>query len=154
MKKLLKIVLPPVLLFLIFAWLVYHGPFSKHVKGLGTIGDETAYGLMAYYKIFFPLLLLTALFTQGLIVLPLWRKILNGRQGRVWVFVFVIITCIILAGSIAYLIWDKATGVNHLTGIFFFMAGVQVFYWLVDFLVLFLIDLKEFRHKPEETIVP
>ena len=150
MKKLLKVILPPLVAFLIFAALVKYGPFAAHLGGLAEIGNETLYGLMDYFKIFTPLLFLTALFTQLLIVLPLWKGVVNF-PGRLWPTVFgVCLFTVILSAGVSYIIWDKATGNHHLITIFLFIAGVQIFYWLLNFGVLFLMDKNVFKHKVEE----
>lgn len=150
MKKLLKIFLPPFAGFVIFAALIKFGPFAKHIGGLPDIGNETLYGLMDYFKIFTPLLFATAVLTQLLIIIPLWRKILSRSHRLMHILMFVCIVTTILSAGISYLIWDSATGAGHLISIFLFMSVVQVFYWLINFGVLYRIDKKEFD-APAET---
>ncbi|MDB5122292.1 MAG: hypothetical protein JWP94_421 [Mucilaginibacter sp.] len=145
MKKLLRIILPPLAGFVIFAALIKFGPLARHIGGLPDIGNETLYGLMDYFKIFTPLLFLTALLTQLLIIIPLWRKILSRSHRLMNILIFVCIVTTLLSAGISYLIWDSATGTGHLLSIFLFMAGVQAFYWLINFGVLYLIDKKEFN---------
>ncbi|MDP9048508.1 MAG: hypothetical protein M3N14_10245 [Bacteroidota bacterium] len=144
MKKLLKIFLPPFAGFAIFAALIKFGPLAKHIGGLPDIGNETLYGLMDYFKIFAPLLFLTALLTQLLIIIPLWRKILSRAHRLLNILIFVCSITTILSAGISYVIWDKSTGAGHLISIFLFMSAVQVFYWIVNFGVLYLLDKKEF----------
>jgi hypothetical protein len=150
MKKLLKILLPPLAGFIIFAALIKFGPLARHIGGLPDIGNETLYGLMDYFKIFSPLLFLTALLTQLLIIMPLWRKILSGAHRMMHILIFVCVTTTILSAGISYLIWDSATGKGHLISIFLFMSAVQAFYWLINFGVLYLIDKKEFDTPAEK----
>jgi len=145
MKKLLKVILPPLVAFLIFAALVKYGPVAKHLGGLADIGNETLYGLMDYFKIFGPLLLLTALLTQLLIVLPLWRNVLSSHHRMFVTLLGVCLFTVLLSAAISYIIWDKVTGTSHLGTIFVFMAGVQVFYWVINFGVLYLLDMKAFK---------
>jgi hypothetical protein len=136
--------------FLVFATLVKYGPLAKHIGGLAEIGNETLFGLMDYFKIFTPLLFLTALLTQLLIVMPLWRGILN-KPHRLWATIIgVCLFTIALSAGVSYVIWDNATGTHHLFIIFLFISGVQVFYWLINFGVLFLIDKKAFRIRASE----
>ena len=151
MKKLLKVILPPFVAFLIFGALIKYAPLAKHIGGLAQIGTETLYGLMSYFKIFTPLLFLTALLTQLLIVIPLWRHILNNHKRLFATITGVCVFVIVLSAAISYIIWDNATGTSHLITIFLFMAGVQVFYWLINFEVLYLLDRKAFIAKPEPT---
>ncbi len=145
MKKLLKIVLPPLAGFIIFAGLVKFGPLAKHIGGLPDIGNETLYGLMDYFKIFTPLLFLTALLTQLLIIIPLWRKILSRAHRLMNILIFVCVVTTVLSALISYIIWDNATGTGHLISIFLFMAGVQAFYWMINFGVLYWLDKREYN---------
>jgi hypothetical protein len=144
MKKLLKVILPPLVAFLIFTSLIKYGPFARHIGGLAQIGNETLYGLMVYFKIFAPLLLLTALLTQLLIIHPLWRKVLNNTKRLFATIIGICLFTVVLSAAISYIIWDPATGEYHLLTIFLFMSGVQVFYWLINFGMLFLLDRKMF----------
>ena len=145
MKKLLKVILPPLVAFLIFAALVKYGPLAKHIGGLAQIGNETLFGLMSYFKIFGPLLFLTALLTQLLIVMPLWRNVLNNHT-RLFITLFgICLFTVLLSAAISYIIWDEATGTSHLVTIFLFMGGVQAFYWIINFVVLYLLDWKAFK---------
>ena len=99
---------------------------------------------MDYFKIFAPLLFLTALLTQLLIIIPLWRRILKKAHKLTNILIFVCATTTVLSAAVSYVIWDKATGTGHLISIFLFMAGVQVFYWLMNFGVLYLMDRAAF----------
>jgi len=149
MKKLYKIVLPPLAAFLVFWVLIRFGPLAKHIGGLPDIGNETLYGLMDYFKLFTPLLFVTAVLTQLLIIIPLWRKILSRAHRLMNILIFVCVITTVLSGMLSYLIWDKATGVSHLFVIFLFMAAVQAFYWLIDFGVLYWLDRAEFAVPPQ-----
>jgi len=145
MKKLLKIILPPLTAFFIFWVLIKLRPLAKHIGGLPDIGNETLYGLMDYFKLFTPLLFITALLTQLLIIVPLWRKILSRAHRLMNIMIFVCVVTTILSAIVSYLIWDRATGAGHLFIIFLFMATVQAFYWFVDFGVLYWLDRGEFN---------
>lgn len=148
MKKLYKIILPPFSAFFIFWVLIKLRPLAKHIGGLPDIGNETLYGLMDYFKLFTPLLFVTALLTQLLIIIPLWRKILSRAHRLMNILIFVCSITTILSAVISYLIWDKATGKVHLMVIFLFMAAVQAVYWLINFSVLYWIDKKEYDSPP------
>lgn len=149
MKKLLKIILPPLTAFFIFWILIKFRPLAKHIGGLPDIGNETLYGLMDYFKLFTPLLFITALLTQLLIIVPLWRKILSRAHRLMNIMIFVCAVTTILSAIVSYLIWDRATGTGHLFVIFLFMAAVQAFYWFVDFGVLYWLDRSEFKIPPQ-----
>jgi hypothetical protein len=148
MKKLLKIILPPLTAFFIFWIFIRFRPLAKHIGGLPDIGNETLYGLMDYFKLFTPLLFLTALLTQLLIIIPLWRKILSKAHHLMHIMSFVCSVTTVLSAIISYVIWDNATGVGHLFVIFLFMAAVQAVYWLINFSVLYWMDKKEYDTPP------
>lgn len=144
MRKLFSIILPPGIAFLLFATAIKYHPLATHIGGLADIGNETLYGLIGYFKIFTPLLFVTALLTQLLIVLPLWKKVTTAKRF-LGVFGIICLLTTLLALSVSYLIWDNATGVRHLVLSVLFMDGVQLIYWVIDFGVLFLIHRKRFK---------
>jgi hypothetical protein len=88
---------------------------------------------------------LIALLTQWLIVIPLWNKILAKPKAAITVLVGIFFICLVFAFGIAYIIWDTATRVKHLLDIGFFMTGVQLFYWVINFMLLYLLDWKAFK---------
>jgi hypothetical protein len=148
MKKLYKIILPPLAAFFTFWVLIKYGPLAKHIGGLPDIGNETLYGLMDYFKLFAPLLFLTALLTQLLIIIPLWRKILSRAHRLMHIVNFVCVVTTILSAIVSYVIWDNTTGAGHLVVFFFFFGGFQAVYWLINFSVLYRIDKKKFVAPP------
>lgn len=144
--RFLKIILPPLVAFAVFAAIIKYNPLQQNFEGLADIGDGSASGLITYYKIFSPFQFVIALLTQYLIVLPLWDKIVNRPRAAIWIFITITLICVIAASGIAYMIWDRAIGQKHLYHIALFMTGVQVFYWLINFLVLFVMDWRNFRY--------
>jgi hypothetical protein len=144
MKRLVQVILPPLIAFWAFAVFIKFTPFFHHVNGAAEIGEDSVYGLISYYKIFAPFQILIAVLTQFLVVMPLWDKIV-AKKSVTGTLLGIIFVCLILAFGIAYTIWDKTTGTSHLIDICFFMTGVQLFYWIINFLVLWAIDWKAFR---------
>jgi hypothetical protein len=154
MKKIFKIILPPLFAFWLFAVFIKFTPFFHYVNGLSSLGEDSVYGLIAYYKIFGPGQILIAVLTQLLIVMPLWKKIVARPKAAVVIFTILFIVCLVLAFGLAYIIWDPATTRKHLIDTGLFMTCVQLFYWIFDFLALYLLDWKAFRKvkaaSPEE----
>jgi hypothetical protein len=144
MKYLLKIILPPLVAFWLFAGLIKFTRFFPHVD-TKSIGEDSIIGLIAYYKIFAYGQILIAIITQFLIVMPLWRKILAKPKAAITIFSTMFFVCLIFAFGLAYIIWDPVTKISHLLEIGFFMTGAQLFYWIVDFLILYLLDWKAFK---------
>ncbi|MES2808773.1 MAG: hypothetical protein V4619_09125 [Bacteroidota bacterium] len=147
-KYFLKIILPPLFAFFSFALFVKYTPSFHEVNGLEDLGEYTAQGLIAYYKLFAPGQLLIAIITQWLIMMPLWKKILANHKAATPIFFAVLLVCIVAAFGIAYIIWDPATPKSSFIKIGLFMTAVQVYYWIVNFLVLFLLDYKAFKLAP------
>lgn len=142
--RFLKFILPPLVAFGVFAFIIKYNPLDYSLAGFSNIGDGSAYGLITYYKVFAPFQFIIALLTQYLIALPLWKRILTHPRSAIGVFIGIILICFVLALAISYMIWDPQTGTRHLAHTTLFMAGVQVFYWLINFAVLFLLDIKKF----------
>jgi len=144
-KRFVKVIFPPLIAFWAFAVFLKFSPFFHSVGGSDEIGSDSVYGLISYYKVFAPAQILIALLTQWLIVMPLWDRILAKPKSAIIIFPLIVIICLAFAFGIAYVIWDTATGDKHLVEICLFMTGVQLFYWIINFLLLLLIDWKAFR---------
>ncbi|QKJ30864.1 hypothetical protein HQ865_14275 [Mucilaginibacter mali] len=145
--RFLKVILPPLIAFLVFAAIIKYNPLHHSFEGLADIGDGSAAGLIAYYKIFAPFQFVIAVLTQYLIILPLWDKILCRGKAAISIFISMAVVCVVLAFGIAYMIWDRAVGTEHLIHITLFMTGVQLFYWAINFLVMFLFDIRSVTKK-------
>lgn len=143
--RFIRVILPPLVAFGVFAFIIKYNPLHYSLAGFSSIGDGSAYGLITYYKIFAPFQFLIALLTQYLFILPLWDRVLATHKAAVGVFTGIALICLVLAIAISYIIWDPQTGIKHLIHITLFMVGVQVFYWLINFLVMFIMDWKTFR---------
>jgi len=140
MKKLLKILLPPFAGFSLYFIGVRYNPEYFDLN-IGDIGAGGLAGFMAYYKFTLPLLFTIAVLTQLLVVIPVWRGVINRSAVRRWVaFISLILICVLFAGGISYLIWDESTGKHHLIVVFLFMLAVQLVYWFIDLFVLFLLE--------------
>ncbi|MDF2430935.1 MAG: hypothetical protein JWP44_566 [Mucilaginibacter sp.] len=148
MKKLLKVVLPPCVGFgLYFICVRYSSVYFD--LNIGEIGTGTLNGFMAFYKFSLPLLFVIALLTQLLIINPIWNAaIKRSKAGKMWTMGIVFFVCLLLAGAISYVIWDHATGTRHLILNFLFMSGIQIFYWLINFGVLSILDRSMFVTQP------
>lgn len=140
--RFLKVILPPLIAFLVFAVIIKYNPLHHSFEGLSDIGDGSASGLITYYKIFAPFQFVIAVLTQYLIILPLWDKILRRGIAAISIFIVMALICLLLAFGIAYMIWDRAVGTEHLIHITLFMTGVQLLYWAINFLVMFLFDIR------------
>jgi hypothetical protein len=140
MKKLLKVILPPFIGFSLYFIGVRYSPDYFDLT-IGQIGTGTLAGFMAFYKYALPLLFLIAILTQLLIVMPAWNRLVHRSvRSRIWAFLFLVLVCLIFAGGISYLIWDKTTGTGHLIKTFLFMTTIQLVYWLINLLVLSIIE--------------
>ncbi|MFD2147285.1 hypothetical protein [Mucilaginibacter antarcticus] len=148
-KYLIKIILPPLFAFFAFALFVKYTPSFRSVNGMQDLGEYTTEGLIAYYKLFAPGQIAIALITQWLIMMPLWKKILGNHKAAIPIFLIMLLICLLTAFGLAYIIWDPATPQSSFIKIGLFMTGVQAFYWIVNFLTLYLLDVKAFNaNKP------
>lgn len=138
----LKVIIPPLVAFLVFAAIIRYNPLGNNLEGISDIGNGMASGLIDYYKIFAPFQFMIAVLTQYLIIMPLWDKILLNHRSAFGIFVGIILVCLVIATGISYVIWDKATGTQHWISITLFMTGVQLLYWSVNFLTLAVLNWK------------
>lgn len=140
MKKLLKVILPPFIGFSLYFIGVRFSPDYFDLT-IGQIGTGTIAGFMAFYKYALPLLFSIAILTQLLIVMPAWNNLVNSSvQAKIWSLFSLVIVCLVFAGGISYLIWDKTTGIQHLEKTFLFLTIVQLVYWTINLLTLSVIE--------------
>ncbi len=139
MKKLLKVILPPFVgLAVFFIAIRYSGVYFK--LKIDEIGDGTIDGFMAYYRYFLPLLFLIALLTQLLIVVPIWDKVIvKSNLTKTIALISLAILCLLFALGLSYPICDKQL---QLEKVCLFMTGVQIAYWIINFLTLLLLSRK------------
>ena len=105
---------------------------------------------MAYFRYFMPLLFIVAILTQLLIVVPVWDRVfLRSNTGKFISLLILCLICLLFAAGISYAIWDKASGEWHLIKVFLFMTAVQLIYWFVNLVVVYLL-----AKKPEPTAEP
>jgi hypothetical protein len=153
MKKLLKVLLPPLIAFMVFLVVVKFN-MAHHSLALSNISDGNIYSLMAYYKLFAPLLFVVALLTQLLVIVPLRNKLLL-MPGRAYVITFfaVAIICLVFSTGVSYTIWDQEQGIAPFERFIGYFTIIQLNYWAITFLMLYLLDIKTI-HKtktPEKT---
>ena len=143
MRNLFKILLPPLISFSALFFAVWYHPAYVTLR-LDEIGEGHLRSFMAYYRYFLPLLFLVGLLTQFVIVIPLWDSIvLKSTTVKISSFLILCLVCLLLAVAVSYPIWDEQLGRWRLIRLSFFMTGVQVVYWVIDLLILWLLESKD-----------
>ena len=136
----MKTFLPPFIAFVAFAVIVWLQSLI-HPMLVGDMGKGNLHAFMACFYFCFPLYFLTALFTQGLIVVPIWNGWVYGSAiAKLLGFLITCVGCFIAAGILSYLIWDKATGYSNFIGPALIMYLIQMAYWLINFFVMLLFN--------------
>ena len=140
MKKLLKTFFAPFIGFLVFSVAINRN-FFNIVSKLKEIGLGEITSLTVFYRYTLPLMYLVAVLTQLLIINPVWRMLRRKTAAdRVNLIVDLFFICLTFSLGIAYVIWDRATGTDHLIGLTEFFLSVQVVYWIVNLLIMYLVD--------------
>jgi hypothetical protein len=148
MKKLLKIFIPPFVGFSLFFIAVRFSPYYFNLKP-DEMGDGKLQSFMSYYRYCVPLLFVVGLLTQLLIFVPVWDKIVTSSKAKKWLSFFMLCgICLLFAAAIAYAMWD-AYSVKHLIKLGAFMTGVQITYWLMNIVLMYMIDF--WLYKPAKT---
>jgi formate/nitrite transporter FocA (FNT family) len=145
MKKLLKVVLPPLLgFFILFTAIRYSGYyFTLEPDEMGG-GDIISF--MSYYRYTLPLLFIDGLLTQWLIAVPVWDSIIDRSAAyKVTALIGLVFICTLFSFGISYIIWDELDGVQRIMKLTGFMTAIQLVYWLINILVLVLLS----RSKPD-----
>ena len=148
MKKFLKVVIPPFIGFSLYFIAVRYSPYYFTLKP-DEMGNGNLQSFMSYYRYCVPLLGITGLLTQLLIAVPVWDSIGKRSALAKWVaFLTMCFICLVLAAAVAYAMWDTRS-IRHLVNLCLFMTAVQVAYWLINIVLLYLID--NWLYKPIKT---
>jgi hypothetical protein len=140
MKKLLRVILPPFIGFFIFFTGVRYSSayFTLKIDEMG-LGNLKSF--MAFYRYTLPLLFVVAVLTQLLVVVPVWRSLVKKTVAdRINLTVDLCFVCLIFALGIGYAIWDPARGIHNLIKLIGFMSAVQLVYWFINLLILYLLE--------------
>jgi hypothetical protein len=152
MRKLLKVLLPVLIDFGIF-WVVVEYNMPDHPMKLIEIGNGNLYSLMAYFHLFWPLLLVVGILTQYLIIVPLWdNKAVKSLKARIIIGIGIAVVCAAFAGAISYIIWDTSEGREPLLSFWWYLSEIQLVYWVVTFIILYLMDRRKFVKATSEEI--
>lgn len=113
------------------------------------MGGGDLISFMSYYRYTVPLLFVDALLTQFLIAVPVWESfIAKSAIYKVIALISLVFICLLFAFGISYIIWNKPDGVQRLIELTGFMTAVQLVYWLINLLVLTLLN----KSKPNPEI--
>jgi hypothetical protein len=149
MRKLLKMILPPFVGFALFFIAVRYSSQYFNLT-IDEIGEGTVNSFMAYYRYFLPLLFVVGVLTQLLIIVPLWTKVITkSTASKITSFIVLCFICLLFATGLAYCMWEKQSGLYHFIRLCLFMTGVQIAYWLLNIIILFLLTAKP---KPEASV--
>ena len=153
MRKILKILLPPFIGFFIYFVVIRYSSLYFTLRA-DEMGGGSLKSFMAFYRYTVPLLLSVALLTQLLIVKPVWQRMAGKPWSARWIALTALVfICILFALAISYTIWDVQQGTQHLVKVFLFMTGVQLIYWVINLLTLFLLEPRNGR-KSEKSVIP
>ena len=104
--------------------------------GLGNLKS-----FMAFYRYTLPLLFFVAVLTQLLVIVPVWRSLVKKTAAdRINLIIDLCFICFLFALGISYAIWDPQRGIHNLVKLVGFMSAVQVVYWLINLLILYLLE--------------
>jgi formate/nitrite transporter FocA (FNT family) len=140
MKRLLKVVLPPLLGFFILFTAVRYSGYYFTLKP-DEMGGGDIISFMSYYRYTLPLLFIDGLLTQWLIAVPVWNSIINRSAAyKVTTLIGLVFICTLFSFGISYIIWDELDGVQRLMKLTGLMTTIQLVYWLINILVLVLLS--------------
>jgi len=140
MKKLLRFLLPPFIGFSAFFVGIRYSSlyFELKIDEMG-LGDLKSF--MAFYRYTMPLLFVVAVLTQLLVIAPVWRAMKTKTAAdKINVIIDLCFICVLFAFGIAYIIWDPHAGISRLVKLTGFLSAVQMAYWFINLLILYLIE--------------
>ncbi|WP_295797089.1 hypothetical protein [Mucilaginibacter sp.] len=140
MKKLLRFLLPPFIGFSAFFVGIRYSSlyFELKIDEMG-LGDLKSF--MAFYRYTMPLLFIVAVLTQLLVIAPVWRAMkTKNAADKINVIIDLCFICVLFAFGIAYVIWDPHAGISRLIKLTGFLSVVQLAYWFINLIILYLIE--------------
>jgi hypothetical protein len=141
-RKFFKVLLPPLIGFAIYFAAIRYSPEYFNLR-IGEIGQGDIVGFMSYYRYALPLLFVIALLTQLLIVVPIWEGLSYSPAAyKATIVIDLFFICLLFALMISYPISDLQADIHHFFELLGFMTLVQVLYWLINSLILHLLDDK------------
>ena len=149
MKTLLKLFLPTLIPYLVFAR--YTALAEAHKFIADQLTEISLASLMYFFRYTCPYLYIILFLTQYVIVLPIWDGMSNRLlKASLFTLLWVLLASLLLAIGISYAIWDKTLGTQSLYRSIKILFGVQSIYWLVNLLILFVIEFIILKTKKEE----
>jgi hypothetical protein len=140
MKKLLRVMLPPFIGFFIFFVGVRYSSVYFTLK-IDEMGLGNLKSFMAFYRYTLPLLFIVAVLTQLLVIVPVWRSLVEKTVAdRINLIIDLCFVCFVFALGISYAIWDPQRGIHNLIKLVGFMSAVQLVYWFINLLILYLLE--------------
>jgi hypothetical protein len=131
MRSFFKVIVPPSAAFIVFAVVIKLDSFNRSFS-FGQISDGTIHSLMAYFYFFWPLLLVDALLTQIVMVVPVWNRLKNGSAlGRAIAISVLVTVCILFSLGVSIIMWGSFNQFGHWFRSFIVMNCVQLIYWIV-----------------------
>jgi hypothetical protein len=138
----MKVFVPPFVGFVVFGIIVLLQSIF-YPTHLGDMGKGNLHAFMACFYYCWPIYFITALLTQGLIAIPVWRYVEDRSMLAKDVAVIIICSvCFLFAAGIAYIIWDKNTGRLHLAWLASIMLMIQFMYWIINSFVMLMLEGK------------
>ncbi len=140
MKTLLKLLLPTLIPYFIFAR--YTALDESHKQITEQLTEISVNSLMYYFRYSSPYLYIILFLTQYVIILPVWRRVSGGPlRAAAFTTLWVLIASVLLSVGVSYIIWDQTLGNDSFYDSIKALFGVQALYWIVNVLILFIIDL-------------
>ncbi|WP_454802240.1 hypothetical protein [Mucilaginibacter phyllosphaerae] len=143
MRSIIKALVPTFILFSVFARITALDNLHRNIHG--EVNIISLQSLMYYFSYFAPLLYAILFFTQLLIIVPLWDKLVNKGKVILPVLGF----CFLLSAVISYITWSPENGYENLLTSVFTLFMLQVIYWTLNFFMLYIINrFRYFRPQP------
>jgi len=154
MRKFLKVFMPPLIGFTAFFLAVRYSS-QYYTLRFDEMGEGTLRSFMAYYRYFGPLLFITGLVTQVLIIVPVWYRVkTKSALVKLTSFGVLCFICLLFAVGISYIIWEKQSGLHHLIYLCFLFTGIQVLYWMMNILTMALLNVRLDEEGDKKDIEP
>lgn len=133
--------MPPLVGFAIYFVALHYSGLYFTLK-IDEMGGGMVRSFLAYYRYFLTLLFIVGVLTQIVITIPAWNTAFKYERwySKLADIIGLCFLCLVFAAGLCYPICDVKNDFPHYRQLVLFMTGIQIGYWVINLLILYLID--------------
>ncbi|MCF8296273.1 MAG: hypothetical protein K9J13_01905 [Saprospiraceae bacterium] len=135
--KLIKILIPPIIGFLIILGILILIAFIRN-PNFSFIQSNSD---VCFFGLFVPAALIVAMIIQWTLSIPIWEKFKTNK--KLWglsIFQLTGLVCIISGLAFGFTFWESSLGINEFLGLSILGIAAFAIYWVINIILLKILD--------------